>query len=208
MKDSSTNRIKGALDPNEAVAASRAFRCEGGAMNIEREIEELQALSDELLHLVNIGSLRKLSRKEIPAIIIKDVAQLLFNMDSIGTNIETLLREEMEQVASGDPDYKPSECNPELMGWYKAEYKLCADNLKKLAVSFMKDSDIKNLDYAEYAVAKKMEKSLPKAWEKMLSNCDHDLVKLLQKEVKLVSGLNIDARIAVEFIKRKASDST
>jgi len=177
-------------------------------MNIEREIGELQALSDELLLLVNIGSLGKLSKKEIPAVIVNDVGQLLLNMDSIGTNIESLLREEMELVASGDPDYKPGECSPELMEWYKAEYKPCAANLKKIAVSFMKDSDIKNLDYAEYAIAKEIEEALPKAWSQMLSNCDQDLAKLLQKEVKMVSGLNIDARIAVEFIKRKASDST
>jgi len=177
-------------------------------MNIEREIEELQALSDELLHLVNIGSLRKLSKKEIPAVIVNDVAQLLLNMDSIGTNIEALLRHEVEPVASSDPDYVPNECNPELMEWYEAEYKPCAANLKNLAVSIMKDPDIKNLDYAEYAVAKEIEKALPKAWNQMLSNCDQNLVKLLQKEVKKVSGMNIDARIAVEFIKRNASNST
>jgi len=176
-------------------------------MNIEREIEELRYCADELLHLVSIGSLRKLSKKEIPAVIVDDVAQLLLNMDSIGTNIEALLRNEMEQVASGAPDYRPSECNPELMEWYKAEYKPCAAKIKNFAVSLMKESDIKNLDYAEYAIAKEIEDALPKAWNQMLSNCDQNLVKLLQKEVKKVSGLNIDARIAVEFIKRNASNS-
>jgi len=176
-------------------------------MDIEREIEELQSLSDELLLLVDVGSLRKLSKREIPAVIVNDVAQLLLNMDSIGANIEALLRNEMEQVASGDLHYKSNECRPELMEWYKAEYKPCAANLKQLAVSFMKDPDIKGLDYAEYAVAKEIEKALPKAWDRMLSNCDRNMVELLQKEVKMVSGLNIDARIAVEFIKRKASDN-